>query len=105
MDAYDHGFVHISELLREAHLHPHDDRDFRRGYTHGYHNALDDLIAALRGGTSVEALRKGVAAMERFCDGPLATWRERGDVTSFNPPPSFLAWVEPAQFKAVEDTR
>lgn len=52
----DHDSTNIEEF---------NDSDYRRGYTHGYLQALEDLI------------ERGFSAKEvtRFFDGPLWKWR------------------------------
>ena len=62
------------------------ERDYRRGYLHGYSQAMDDLRAANQAHRSFARAWQSVA---RFFDGALARWRYDRACKYMTPPPYF----------------
>lgn len=76
---------HISEIMREAAQNPPDDRPFRRGFQHGYGQALDDVARAMSWMPYSEVMK----ALNGFHDSHITPWRNAGARGNLTPPPAF----------------
>lgn len=90
MDDYE-GPVELAEIL-ESFKDPkvreqmrHQENNYRRGYTHGYNQALDDLLSLLNRGKDGREAERLLSSF--FNDHLMEGWRNRFD-TMGDPPPA-----------------
>ena len=81
--------AYLSPRTNHKYLPPRALRgsQYRRGYRHGYGEAMDDLVQA--GGKRSRAWDR----LADFLDGPLYDWSKRR-TASMDMPPRFAGWMQ-----------